>query len=40
MGLGLRSKIHSTLAAMACEVHGFLEVISEEEEAKTFGAIP
>ena len=35
MGLGLRSKIHSSLAAMACKVHGFLEFISEEEEAKT-----
>ena len=23
MGLGLRSKIHSSLAAMACEIHGF-----------------
>ena len=35
MGLGLRSKINSTLSAMACEVHGFLEYITEEEEAKT-----
>ena len=35
MGLGLCSKINnSTLSAMACEVDGFLEYITEEEEVQ------